>query len=145
MGSYTRVSWLSSEYCGHYTNPVASVTLVGDAAHVMCPFAGVGVNVGMQDALELARRLISRKAKLNSPEASVRKANFVAALKDYELEMFSRAESNAKKTWEYMNVFFNPVGAEFMVQYFGAIKAKEERAKAEVAAAKGVDLASSVI
>ena len=31
------------------------VTLIEDAAHLMTPFAGVGVNVGMQDALELSQ------------------------------------------------------------------------------------------
>ena len=28
---------------------------------MMCPFAGVGVDVGMEDALQLARRVIAHK------------------------------------------------------------------------------------
>lgn len=36
----------------------SGVTLIGDSAHCMTPYAGVGVNVGMSDALVLAKEII---------------------------------------------------------------------------------------
>lgn len=95
----------------------------------MTPFAGVGVNCGMQDALELARRIIKRKDEWTT-EGTL-KASVSDATKEFELEMWPRAKANAEKTWEYLGVFFNPIGAEEMVRYFGAIKMAEDKAKEE--------------
>jgi 2-polyprenyl-6-methoxyphenol hydroxylase-like FAD-dependent oxidoreductase len=65
------------------------VTLIGDAAHVMTPFAGVGVNVGMTDSLSLAREIIAAcKGEKKLDDAVVA----------YEKEMFPRAEKNMRKT-----------------------------------------------
>lgn len=99
----------------------------------MTPFAGVGVNCGMQDALEFARRIIKRKDEWTTEEKL--KASVSDATKEFELEMWPRAKANAEKTWEYLGVFFNHIGAEEMVRYFGAIKMAEDKAK-EAAKAK---------
>ena len=123
-------------------NNDGSVTLIGDAAHVMTPFAGVGVNVGMQDALELAKRIIARKGEWTSePDL---KASIAAATKEFELEMWPRAKANAEKTWEYLGIFFNPVGAEEMVRYFGNIKMLEDKAKEEAKAKEDAEAAEKV-
>ncbi|KAG5653939.1 hypothetical protein H0H81_009296 [Sphagnurus paluster] len=67
---------------GHVWEHKKGWTLVGDAAHVMTPFAGEGVNAGMRDALELAKRLIA----LGDGDAGA----LDAAVKEYEEEMFAR-------------------------------------------------------
>lgn len=75
----------------------AGVTLIGDAAHVMTPFAGVGVNVGMTDALVLAREIV----------AAVKGQKDVGeAIREYERGMWPRAEKYARKTkWGKENSF----------------------------------------
>jgi 2-polyprenyl-6-methoxyphenol hydroxylase-like FAD-dependent oxidoreductase len=50
---------------------------MGDAAHLMTPFAGVGVNVAMEDALELSETLVD--AGDQTPIAE--------ALRGYEVKM----------------------------------------------------------
>jgi 2-polyprenyl-6-methoxyphenol hydroxylase-like FAD-dependent oxidoreductase len=87
------------------------VTLLGDAAHLMTPFAGVGVNVAMADALELARALISCKDSVVAKESSD-DHNIAVAIKQYETEMFERGRQNAQKTWDNMQGHFSANGSE---------------------------------
>lgn len=61
---------------GRYVRP--RVALVGDAAHVIHPLAGQGVNQGLQDAVSLAAHLAARSPR-ESPGA-------LAALLRYERE-----------------------------------------------------------
>ncbi|KAF2260188.1 FAD/NAD(P)-binding domain-containing protein [Lojkania enalia] len=81
------------------------VTLVGDAAHVMTPFAGVGVNVGMTDSLVLGREIVKVWKGGKTLDA---------ALKDYENEMWPRAQKFAEKTEEgKLKHFSEKGGVEF--------------------------------
>ena len=61
------------------------ITLLGDAAHLMPPFAGEGVNMAMQDALELSECLLSNEH-----------TNVQTAIAAFEKEMRSRASAAAQ-------------------------------------------------
>lgn len=58
-------------------------TLIGDAAHLCTPFAGLGVNAAMKDSLELAELII---------EATQKGGNIDTAIEKYEIAMFPRAK-----------------------------------------------------
>jgi 2-polyprenyl-6-methoxyphenol hydroxylase-like FAD-dependent oxidoreductase len=79
------------------------VTVVGDAAHLMTPFAGVGVNLAMVDALNLSKALVS---SVRDPE------NLAQEMKAFEEEMFQRGGKFAKKTWDNMQGHFSATGGE---------------------------------
>ena len=62
------------------------ITLLGDAAHVMTPFAGIGVNAAFFDAMELSKQIVAfieagEGAELDGYIAQYEKAMFVHAHK----------------------------------------------------------------
>lgn len=67
--------------------PHKNVTLIGDAAHGMPPYAGVGVNTGLLDALYLAENLTNGKFD-----------NLQAAIDNYEEKMFEYASEAQQQT-----------------------------------------------
>ncbi|MCX2432215.1 FAD-dependent oxidoreductase [Pedobacter sp. GR22-10] len=66
-----------------------NLTIIGDAAHLMPPFAGEGANMAMLDALELSQMLLSEEYN-----------DIRHAIAHYETEMRERASSKAKESLE---------------------------------------------
>jgi 2-polyprenyl-6-methoxyphenol hydroxylase-like FAD-dependent oxidoreductase len=95
----------------HWT-PKPNVTLIGDAAHVMPPYAGEGVNMAMLDALVLSKLLLSEK--------SCSKA--IAA---YEAEMFARMQRMTADTMVNTEMFYAPDACERVVALFRSFGGKE--------------------
>ena len=82
-----------------------NVTLIGDAAHVIPPYAGEGVNMAMLDALVLSRELACQ------PDTR-------AAIAAYQDEMFGRMQGIADETVANTEKFYAPDAAEQIVGLF---------------------------
>ncbi len=97
---------------GHRWPHRHGVTLLGDAAHLMPPFSGEGVNLAMLDACELANAL----AAPGDTEQSI------AA---YEEAMFARAEAASRDAHEGMD-FVSEQGLEHVLAHFEEMKKQLE-------------------
>ena len=84
-----------------------NLTLLGDAAHLMPPYAGEGVNMAMLDALELSNCLAN-------PQFS----NLQAAIAHYEQHMRQRAAAVAQDTMEQTAALHAPEGLAHLVGLF---------------------------
>ena len=86
-----------------------NLTLLGDAAHVMPPFAGEGVNMAMRDALELSECLSPGKY-----------ASLKEAISSYESAMRQRASGMAKESLENGERMHAENALETMLGFFGS-------------------------
>ena len=84
-----------------------NVTIIGDAAHVMPPFAGEGANMAMLDALELSECLTSDKYK-----------TIQEAISFYESNMRERAAEAAKESLENGEKMHSKDALKTMLEFF---------------------------
>jgi 2-polyprenyl-6-methoxyphenol hydroxylase-like FAD-dependent oxidoreductase len=95
-----------------YWEPKPNVTLIGDAAHVMPPYAGEGVNMAMLDALVLSEQLFGE----------IDSANAIAA---YEAEMFARMRHMTEDTMLNTEMFYSPDASGRVVSLFRSFAGPE--------------------
>jgi 2-polyprenyl-6-methoxyphenol hydroxylase-like FAD-dependent oxidoreductase len=88
-----------------------NLTMLGDAAHRMPPYAGEGANVAMRDAFELAACLTGNQFP------DLRKA-----ISHFEREMISRGAEATKETLENSEKIFSKNALEQMVRFFSQVK-----------------------
>ncbi|GKT47063.1 monooxygenase asqM [Colletotrichum spaethianum] len=79
------------------------ITVTGDAAHLMTPFAGEGVNVALEDAMKLAKAIIPAATERDQPDLLDQK------IKAFEKEIFARMEKVQRLAEELMRDYmFTP-------------------------------------
>ena len=92
---------------GHSWDRVPGVTLLGDAAHLMSPFAGEGANLAMLDGTQLALAILEHGDDIE------------AALSQYEAAMFPRAKAAAEASAQGLDICFAADAPRGMVAFFG--------------------------
>ena len=96
---------------GHTWERASAVTLLGDAAHLMSPFAGEGANLAMYDGSQLAHAIAANPGETEK------------ALAAYETELFPRARAAAVDTAENLEMIFSDDSARKVAAQFAEYQA----------------------
>lgn len=90
----------------HEWRRVPGVTLLGDAAHLMSPFAGEGANLAMYDGAQLALAVADNLGDVD------------AGLAAYEAELFPRSTDAARQSADSLQMLFRDDSPAGLVEMF---------------------------
>jgi len=89
----------------------SNLTMIGDAAHRMPPFAGEGANVAMQDAFELADCLTSERF-----------SDIKEAISFFEEDMIKRGAAATDDTLKNTKIMHSEKALDQMLSFFNHVK-----------------------
>ncbi|KAF9976980.1 hypothetical protein BGZ73_007385 [Actinomortierella ambigua] len=101
----------------HVWESQPGLTLIGDAAHLMSPFAGEGANMAMWDGSELAKAIVGA-VQSGKPLAE--------AISSFEQQMLTMVRPMTELSATNLKQFLAPNGLEEAVQFWNALKTHEQ-------------------